>query len=174
MIPEFVDFCKEIFPSINPYTAEQAKEALKQFENHDGPLAAQCAEKFDLLQGDYYSEIPFVYVDENGEVRSFLAKAQLLSNTCDAVRDDRLLFAAVRPISDFEKNEGALNAIKENKRYSLFYVKDNPLSEYYVDFELITSMSREMFNMLHSNSKVKRIATLTMVGYYMFISKLTS
>ena len=33
MIPEFIDFCKELFPSIDPYTKEQAKQAMKQFES---------------------------------------------------------------------------------------------------------------------------------------------
>lgn len=33
MIPEFIDFCKELFPSISPYTRDQAKRAMEQFED---------------------------------------------------------------------------------------------------------------------------------------------
>ena len=32
MLSEFIDFCTELFPSISPYTKEQAKVAMEQFE----------------------------------------------------------------------------------------------------------------------------------------------
>jgi len=173
MIPEFIDFCLELFPSIDPYTAEQAKRALEQFDGVSKPKLAIEQQNFDMLQGDFYSELPFCYYDNNGEQRIFLSKAELLSNTCDATRDDNLLFAAVRPISEFSGNADAIDAIKRNKRYSLFYVPDTPLDEYYIDFELITTIPREMVMKLCESGNVKRIASLTSVGYYMFISKLT-
>ena len=63
MIPEFIDFCKELFPSIDPYTKEQAKQAMKQFESIEGPVLCRPCGAFDLLQGDIFSEIPFFYTD---------------------------------------------------------------------------------------------------------------
>ncbi len=173
MIPEFIDFCTELFPSISPYTAEEAKKVMKQFEENEKPQVVRTTKEFDLLQGDIFSEIPFVYVDTNGEIRSFLAKAELLSNTCDATRDERLLFAAVRPLETFSDNKDAIEAIKQNKRYSAFYLTDHPLEDSYVDLEMVTTISRDLFNRLVEEGKVNRIATLTSVGYYMLISKLT-
>lgn len=173
MIPEFIDFCKELFPSIDPYTKEQAKQAMKQFESIEGPVLCRACGAFDLLQGDIFSEIPFFYTDENGEMKVIRRKAQLLSNTCDASRDELLLFAAIHPLSDIHDNDSMISNIVRNKRYSAFYLPDRILKDDYVDFELINSMSRETFLRLYQEQKVKRIASLTMVGYYMFICKLT-
>lgn len=72
-------------------------------------------------------------------------KAQLLSNTCDASRDELLLFAAVHPLSDIHDNDSMISNIVRNKRYSAFYLPDRILKDDYVDFELINSMSRETF-----------------------------
>lgn len=173
MIPEFIDFCKEVFPSIDPYTKEQAKQAMKQFEDFEGPVLCRVSDSFDLLQGDIFSEIPFFYTDENGDMKIIYRKAQLLSNTCDASRDELLLFAAIHPLSDIDDNKSMISNIVRNKRYSAFYLPDRILKDEYVDFELINSMSRETFLRLHKEQKVNRIASLTMVGYYMFICKLT-
>lgn len=173
MIPKFIDFCKELFPSIDPYTKEQAKQAMKQFEDIEGPVLCRPCGTFDLLQGDIFSEIPFFYTDENGEMKVIRRKAQLLSNTCDASRDELLLFAAIHPLSDIHDNESMISNIVRNKRYSAFYLPDHLLKDDYVDFELINSMSRETFLRLHEEQKVSRIASLTMVGYYMLICKLT-
>lgn len=145
MIPEFIDFCKELFPSIDPYTKEQAKQAMKQFESIEGPVLCRPCGAFDLLQGDIFSEIPFFYTDENGEMKVIRRKAQLLSNTCDASRDELLLFAAVHPLSDIHDNDSMISNIVRNKRYSAFYLPDRILKDDYVDFELINSMSRETF-----------------------------
>lgn len=173
MIPEFIDFCTELFPSIKPYTADEAKRVMEQFEGNEKPKIARTDKEFDLLQGDIFTEIPFVYIDSAGSVRSFFAKAELLSNTCDATRDDKLLFAAIRPLDTFKGNANAIDAIKKNKRYAAFYIPDYPLEDSYVDFEMITTISRDVFNRLHEEGNVDRIATLTSVGYYMLISKLT-
>ena len=173
MIPEFIDFCKALFPSIDPYTAEQAKRVMEQFNDNNRPKLTIALNDFDLMQGDIFSEIPFVFIDEDGSVKTFFAKAELLSNTCDATRDDYLLFAAVRPIDDFAENENLISSIKKNQKYSMFYIPDYPMERYYVDFEQITSIPRNAFIKLHENGNVNRIATLTSVGYYMLISKLT-
>lgn len=173
MIPEFIEFCKQLFPSIDPYTKEQAKEAMRQFEEIEGPVLARTDNNNELLQGDIFSEIPFYYMDENGEFRIILRKAQLLSNTCDATRDEQLLFAALHPLEALKNNQSMKANIVRNKRYSAFYLPDRILQDEYIDFELINTMPRATFNKLLEEQKVHKIASLTMVGYYMFICKLT-
>ena len=173
MIPEFIDFCKELFPSINPYTKEQAKKAMQQFEGTQGPVLSQTCNTFDLLQGDIFSEIPFFYTGADGEVQLIRRKAQLLSNTCDATRDKTLLFAAIHPLDELQENPSMISNITKNQRYSTFYLPDDTLKNEFVDFELISSISREFFLKLYNEKKVDRIATLTLTGYYMLICKLT-
>lgn len=63
--------------------------------------------------------------------------------------------------------------ITKNQRYSTLYLPDQILKNEFVDLELITSISRENFLKLHDDKKVNRIATLTLVGYYMLICQLT-
>lgn len=173
MIPEFIEFCKQLFPSIDPYTKEQAKEAMRQFEGLEEPVLTRANNNSDLLQGDIFSEIPFYYVDDDGELSIIFRKAQLLSNTCDATRDEHLLFAALHPLEDLENNQSMRANIVRNKRYSAFYLPDRILQNEYIDFELINTMSRTTFNKLLEEQKVHKIASLTLVGYYMFICKLT-
>jgi len=173
MIPEFIDFCRQLFPSINPYTAEQAKRVMSQFENINSPILASKSYDFDLLQGDIFTEIPFLYIDRSGEVRKAIFKAQLLSNTCDATRDDNLIFAAVQSLDDFCNNPGMIQGIRANKRFNAFYLPDEITKNYFVNFELLTTINRETFIELYNKKLVNRIATLTSVGYYMLISKLT-
>lgn len=172
MIPEFIDFCSKLFPCIDPYTKEQAKKAMSQFESNSGPVLSKTCDSFDLLQGDVYSEIPFIYTDNKGNVNVIRRKALLLSNTCDASRDDKLLFAALHPLSDLH-NDSMVDSIVKNRRYSAFYLKDQPLDDDFTDFELINTFSREAFLKLQEKSKVHRIATLTNVGFYMLICKMT-
>jgi hypothetical protein len=173
MIPEFIDFCTQLFPSIDPYTKEQAKKAMEQFENVRGPVLTKVFDSFDLYQGDIFSEIPFFYTDEAGEVKLIIRKAQLLSNTCDASRDTNLLFAALHPLDEFKSNPSLIDSITKNKRYSTFYIPGEAVKNEYVDFELITTMSRENFLSLCQKGKVRRITSLSLVGYYMFLCKMT-
>lgn len=173
MIPEFIDFCQELFPCIDPYTREQAKLAMTQFEGVNGPVLTKQYDSFDLFQGDIFSEIPFFYVNEAGQLKKVMRKAQLLSNTCDASRDDLLLFAAIHPLSDYSDKPSMVDTIMKNKKFNAFYLPDHRLQNEYIDFELICSMPRTAFLKLCEIGKVNRIASLNLVGYYMFLCKMT-
>ena len=130
MIPEFIDFCKELFPSISPYTRDQAKRAMEQFENlYGNPKLVAHPKDAELYQGDIYTEIPFLYTNENGEQTCIMRKAQLLTNTCDAVRDDNLIFAAIHPCEEFSKTAKDLVSIKGNHTFRLFYIPDPETQE---------------------------------------------
>lgn len=173
MISEFIEFCHQIFPNIDPFTKEQAKVAMRQFEEVSQPSLTKIETGSNLFQGDIFSEIPFFYTDNSGQQRMIRRKAQLLSNTCDATRDKTLLFAALHPLSEFGSNPSLVDNIKKNRRYSSFYLNDTILSDEYVDFEMINTFSREAFLQLVESNRVRRIASLSLIGYYMFICKLS-
>lgn len=178
MYEQFWEYIEQLFPCIEPYAKEGAKAAMVQFDNYRKPLLGDVLggaryDSTDLQQGDIFSEIPFLYMDENGRYKQVLCKAQLLSNTCDASRDKRLVFAALQPLDDFGSNPGTIDAIKRNKTFSSFYLNDHKVANEYVDFELINTISREAFLLLMSSRRVHRIGRLTLVGYYMFLCKLT-
>lgn len=172
MLTEFVTFCEQLFPNIDPYIADEARKVMEQFESYDGHLMNRTL-GFDCLQGDLYSEIPFVFIDDDGSVGTINCKALLLSNTCDASRNDTLLFAAVRPLSDFSENPGFVSSISGNRTYNTLYFPDRIISDSFVDFGLITTISRESFEEMAQKGLIERLASLTLVGYYMLICKLT-
>lgn len=129
-----------------------------------------------LSQGDIFSELPFYFIDDNGEQKRVNLKAQLLSNTCDASRDDKIIFAGIWPIEEFEResrNPYVLDAIKNNKNYKIFYIPDYATKEYLIDFSLINCISRTVFNKMITAGSIKKIVSLSQIGYFMFISKLT-
>ena len=82
MIHEVVKFVHELFPSISPYTAEQVKSSLRQFE--------RSGQKYDyfmpkslqyLAQGDIIEELVFTKTSPTGDISFLKTKAILLSNT---------------------------------------------------------------------------------------------
>lgn len=102
-----------------------------------------------------------------------MRKAQLLTNTCDAVRDDNLIFAAIHPCEEFSKTAKDLVSIKGNHTFRLFYIPDPETQDLLIDFSLLTTLSRNTFLSLLQKGIVHRIAALSQIGYYMFICKLT-
>jgi len=173
MIIEFIDFCKEVFPSIQPFTAERAKTALLQFEKEGRVLnyITNNLDENELYQGDIFSDIPFYYMQPNGTYGMAKYKAQLLTNTCDAVRNDNLNFAAILPLNKF--SEKFKNNIIKNKAYQFLYLPDVNTENFVIDFGLINTIPREVFIKAFNQNKIIKIVSLSDIGYYMFICKLT-
>ena len=117
--------------------------------------------------------MPFAYIDENGDVQVVTVQGQLLSNSCDATRNDNLLFAAVMPLEILTDEGYNKNEIKSNLFYDLIYYPDEKLADRVVDFGLLTSFSRELFADAISKGKIKKIASLSNIGYYLLLSKIT-
>lgn len=172
MIKEFFTFCEELFSSISPYTAEAARQALSQFETMQQPVQYITRIPFaELSQGDIFTDIPFRYMLEDGTYGVKRCKAFLLTNTCDCVRNDNLTFAAVLPISDFGTNP--IDGIIHNKAFQFLYFPDESTKDYVVDFGLLNSISRSAFLEAISKSQIKKLVSLSWIGYYFFLCKLT-
>lgn len=174
MINEFVKFCTELFPSISPYTKEGLKKAIEEYKTLQKKFLCLNEKPYEKIsQGDIFSDIPFYYTDECGDQCIITAKAQLLSNTCDADHDDNIILAAVYPISDISDNAQKLISIKNNTTYNLFYIPDSGADQYVVDFSMLNSISRHSFNAYRECGKIKTLASLSDFGYYLFLAKLT-
>ena len=180
MLEEFIDFCTEVFPSINPYTIENVKSAMAQFQ-HEGKTFSVCrSSPLDYLaQGDIFSELPFTFFDRDGCQKLVYKPSILLSNTCDASRRDYLLFAA---ISDIEINPSpecealspkTIEDIKFNRINRFLYLPCTELERKAVYFELVTVVSREAVLKMMSTNKLKKNISLNDYGFYMLLSKLT-
>lgn len=171
MIQHFIEFVSDLFPSISPYTKEKVKESLKQFELKGVQLKYSMHNSLPhLAQGDVFEELPFYKQDQFGNLNIFKTKAILLSNTCDAERDDVLLFAPLIKISDIDMD---IAALKSNQIYRLLHFPDPSLSEYVVDFSIINSFSRQLIETKLTNSGINKVLSLNDFGYYLFLAKMT-
>ncbi len=172
MMSEFIDFVTELFPSIRPYTKEQVKASIQQFDRSgvQRNFSMHSALPY-LAQGDIFGDaIPFFKQDKDGNLSVLRTKAILLSNTCDSERDDVLIFAPLIPIKDLKLDE---HAIKSNQIYRLLYFPDPIISNYVVDFSLLNSFSRQLFEEQLKQGNFKKTLSLNDLGYYLFLCKLT-
>ncbi|MFD2614462.1 hypothetical protein [Paenibacillus gansuensis] len=171
MLNEFINFVEELFPSIKPYTKENVKQAIKQFQS-SGKTQKFCkAQPFPFLsQGDIVESLPFLRFTENGEEKRYVTKGMLLSNTCDAENDKEILFAPLLPIKDLKVDE---LAVKNNMNYRLLYIPDADLTDYVVDLSLINSYSKRLITHGISEGILKKTLSLNSYGYYLFLTKLT-
>lgn len=174
MIDGYIDFLEELFPAIAPYTAEKAKSAVREF-SRNGTKAPYFIEPYDedFQQGDIFSKVPFVYIDKEGHGQLAVTGGMLLTNSCDAMRNRNLQFAAMMPLDKYSNDPDILRSVKNNKNYDYLYYPDIKVSEMFVNFGLITSVSREAFGKFVSSGNSERMASLNMVGYFLFITKLT-
>lgn len=170
MLKEFIDFVSETLPSISPYTKDQVKRAISQFDG--------CENRYqffdtkldkELSQGDIISDLPFYRVGKSGEIEISRSEGILLTNTCDAERDDVLTFAQLIPLPQ----NGISEAIRKNINYRLLYFPDCQFSNKAVDLSLINTFPRDLVEKKIEEKVFQKIAQLSRLGYYLFICKFT-
>lgn len=162
---------QELFPAINPYTAEQAKRAMLQFYSTGNKCACFMYRPLKhLAQGDIIENLPFRIYDHEGNEHSFLTKGLLLSNTCDAANDESILFAPLLPLNELSADK---NALIKNQNFRLLYFPDSVLSDFAVDLSIINSYNKEIINNSIETGRLQKILSLNDFGYYLFLSKLT-
>ena len=152
MMNEYISFLQKLFPAIDPYTAQQAKNAVKEFARYGEktPFFTEPLDK-DFQQGDIFSKVPFVYVDRNGQVQ----------------------LAEVTPLESYSANPRNIVAVTSNINYQYLYFPDTKLHDSFVNLGLITSISRESFEGYVAAGKSERKVSLNLTGYFLFITKLT-
>lgn len=77
MLEEFIDFVNSVLPSVDPEARDKAKAAIAQFSNDGNQYEFLLSNLLpQLSQGDIISEIPFVYLKDNGEQEIYKAKGR--------------------------------------------------------------------------------------------------
>ncbi|MEE0706236.1 MAG: hypothetical protein UCH28_07610 [Adlercreutzia sp.] len=174
MIPEFLEYISHLFPSISPYTEEGARLALKQFEQSGAMGSLTLAQNTeDMRQGDIFSEMSVPLVDEAGAIKIYRARVMLLSNTCDCERNSNLEFAVIWPMDELSTDPAKVAGFKSNKNYQFLYLPDARLENDLIDFGAIFSLPRKLFNKMVEAESIQKVASLSWVGYYLFLCKLT-
>jgi hypothetical protein len=171
MLDAYIDFIKELFPSINPYTAEQAKASLRQFYERHKEFVCFTRDVFDeLSQGDIIGELPFRTYNDEGEETEYSTLGIVLSNSCDIDNDNQILIAPLIPVKSMKLDIGS---IKNNTYYSLLSFPDYRLSEYVADLNLITPFPKILVSKTLKEKKEMKKYSLNLIGYYLLISKIT-
>lgn len=171
MIEDFISFVKRIFPSIDPYEAERVKSAVRQFEETGRTYKCFTSKPFQYLaQGDIIDELPFTMLDDNARMGKYRSKGLILSNTCDLENDDNIICAPLLPISSIDLPR---DTIEKNVVYNIIFFPDHRFSDYIVDLSLINTFPKSVINKAIEKEEIKKIASLSDFGYYLFLSKLT-
>lgn len=167
-----LEFIDKTFPNVDYDTKEKAKAAIEQFEKKhslSGYLTKENLDKFS--QGDIVGELPFFYFDDEGNQKHFATKGIILSVSCDIDNDEHILIA---PMIKLDSYEGNKDKIIHNNTLTYLYFPDKRISDYYVDFSFVNTYNKKMLLTAFGENKFKRVASLSLVGYYMFITKLSA
>lgn len=127
----------------------------------------------DLRQGDIFENVRFFLADDDGELNLYKARCMLLTNTCDCERNDNLEFAAIWPLSKIFPVKEKADDLKRNKNYQYLYIPDMRLEDDIIDFGSIVSLPREYFLEQLGCMETSKVVSLSWVGYYVFLAKLT-
>jgi len=174
---EYIKWVEAMFSGISPYTHEQAIAAVRSFMDKHGRFDYLSPEPLSFLgQGDVIGQLPFYYVNAKNERRKLDSYGMLLSNTCDAENDEFILFSPLLPLSSYaDYKQGTINiaTVKANCYTSLLYIPDFPLDDYVVDLSIANAFSREMITRLLGIGTIRKRSSLSLKGFYFFLSKLT-
>lgn len=170
MIKELIQFTTELFPSISPYTKENVNKAIEQFDYERLEWFRPTPIDY-LSQGDIIEKIPFTFFDENGKKDTILTKGIILSNTCDASRDDYIIIA---PLIKYDKvlDNSQKKIARANKYYDKMCFTNSQLDGYFIDFTRATTFNRKLLLKLLEN-KTNVEYSLNQYGYYLLLTKLT-
>ena len=171
MLVEFIDFVDSILPAVDPDFREGAKAAILQFEKEGhilNFLTNECL--ITLSQGDIISDIPFTYFEEDGKQQIFKSDAMVISTSCHIDQKEKLVMVPVLPLDIYDGNTVEL---KRNTVYDYMYLPDCKMNNKFVNFSIWCTYNKELIMKQITEGKVKRLASLSQLGYYFLVVKLT-
>ena len=134
----------------------------------------------ETYQGDVVTGIPFVAVDENGDVLRLEAQGMVISCTCDTQpgQGEFVLVAPVFDLDDYRSKselkgrdlDNHIRALTENKISNLLFLPEGAsIRRCFADFGQISTVSISYF---HSNRGQRRLVSLSLYGHYFLLMKL--
>lgn len=170
MIKEFIEFVDASFPSIPYAEKDKAKEAVEQFKKTGKTvnyLHGNLLSEFS--QGDILSDIPFLFFGDDGKQHILKSKAMVINTSCHIENKGYLTFV---PLLNIDNRVGNLKDIQNNTIYEYMYLPDDKLKDFYIDFSMPSTYSKGIIDRALEDGKVRRIASLSQIGYYLLIVKL--
>lgn len=184
MLSEFARLVGEIFPSVDSKTVQECLDAVKLEDAHkSGPRFGKSLRTSGklystrppakLLQGDVVYPVIFVVETVNGELLERESAAMILSHSCDLDNDVVAVVAECRPLSAYA-GDPKLPAIVNNHVYSKFYLPSVPSDgeHYVVDLAQPLQVRVDKLWAAYRAGHVRRVASLSQLGYWLFVAKL--
>ncbi len=169
---QFIDFVKQVVPSVREEIAEDLKEWIRQTGKNIEYESYYSYEQNDLIQGDVIDGIKFILIDKNGKL--FVTpkmKAMIMSTSCDIAQDNNITLCPLFENSDL--NQSALYDVKHNIKYDTFYINSEAIKDCHVKFSVSNTVDKEFIYTALKEGKIKKIFTMNMLTYYLFLVKLT-
>jgi hypothetical protein len=170
----FVLFVNRMFKA---WSEEETKVLVQQLRAHRSSHKHFFAPKLigTLAQADVVDAVDFPTILEDGAAAEYTGAGILLSNTCDAENDDYVVFAAGYSFREWaaEYPASTLPTLKDNQIYNYLYFEGVPLvGDAVFDFTTVRTISRVHLERQIAAGKIRRVASLSALGYYFFLSKL--
>jgi hypothetical protein len=155
-------------------------EQLRQFPAGYEKWVYASSLPLKTYQGDVFTQVPFISLDDNGDAIRGEPLGMVVSNTCDAQsgQGEFLLVAPVIDLEDYRRQsqlkgedlENHIRALMENKISQLMFLPDGQgIGRSFVDFGNICSVS---LNFFHSGRGQKRLVSLSQCGHYFLLMKI--
>lgn len=169
---QFIDFVKQVVPSVREEITEDLKEWIRQTGKNIEYESYYSYEQNDLIQGDVIDGIKFILIDKNGKL--FVTpkmKAMIMSTSCDIAQDKNITLCPLVENSDL--NPSALYDVKHNLKYDTFYINSEAIKDCHVKFSVSNTVDKEFIYTSLKEGKIRKIFTMNMLTYYLFLVKLT-
>lgn len=182
-------FTSESLQTLLPYylTQDQKNGVLKGLKDFPDKMQyyTMLHEK-DVLQGDCWAELEIINFEDGVHKK---IKGIILSNSCDIDPSNKreippkITFAPIISLSSYEKllQKNGVSEIKINNKFeairnqqvsNIFYLpKGGALDGDY--FALLDDLHTFPYHIFEANPKREKICTLSLVGFYMFLFKLS-
>jgi len=155
-------------------------DQLRQFPTGYEKWIYSTALGSETYQGDVFTAVPFVCVDEDGGPVIAELLGMVVSNTCDAQpnQGDFVLIAPITDLQDYKENatlrgdelDNHVRALTENKISNLMFLPGGQnIRDCFVDFGRLCSVSSEYF---HRECGQRRLVSLSWCGHYFLLVKL--
>ena len=170
----FIDFVTNLFPSISPYVQEQTKSSLEQFYEHGKTFECYNVRNLGgICQGDIIENVSFPKFDDEGNFLISNRTVLVISNSCDIENDDTISVAPFYTFAEAGFNRAQISELQKNVIYNKIYFPDVSEEPVFADLSMIQSLPKSYFIKALENRTMNIKYSLNMVGYYLFLCKLT-
>lgn len=178
MLDEFAELLGQVFPSVEPDTARRFIQATKAGRALPSDLYSPIVLN-GVCQADILGPLRFHTIETDGDSATADGFGLILSNSCDVEHDELVVASYGYTLSDLEASPSAelrtlCRDAQRNTINNLLYLPSIPEAGNVVfDLSWLGTFSSEFVATSIASGAVQRYASLSQLGFYLFLAKLT-